>query len=103
MLLVRNRLNHRKYAMKVISKKLIKKKNHMTYMKSEKAILTKIVHPFIVSLKFAFQSETKLFLVMTFLGGGELFYHLKRRGLIREHEVSKPCTAQQHRTAPCPP
>ena len=86
-ILVRNRLNQRKYAMKVISKKLIKKKNHIQYMKSEREILTKIVHPFIVSLKFAFQSEQKLFLVMNFLGGGELFYHLKRRGLIREHEA----------------
>lgn len=86
-LLVRNRLNQRKYAMKVISKKLIKKKNHLQYMISEKAILTKVLHPFVVSLKFAFQSDTKLFLVMNFLGGGELFFHLKRRGLIREHEA----------------
>lgn len=73
--------------MKVISKKLIKKKNHIQYMRSEKAILTKVVHPFVVSLKFAFQSDKKLFLVMSFLGGGELFFHLKRRGLIREHEA----------------
>lgn len=86
-LLVRNRLNQRLYAMKVISKKLIKKKNHINYMKSEKEILTKVVHPFVVSLKFAFQSEKKLFLVMKFLHGGELFFHLRRRGLIREHEA----------------
>jgi p70 ribosomal S6 kinase len=90
-LLVRNRLNQRKYAMKVISKKLIRKKNHIQYMRSEKAILTKVTHPFIVGLKFAFQSDTKLFLVMSFLGGGELFYHLKRRGLIREHEARFYC------------
>jgi serine/threonine protein kinase len=30
-------------------------------------------HPFVVTLNFAFQSEKKLFLVMEFLGGGELF------------------------------
>eukprot|EP01038_Epipyxis_sp_PR26KG_P004424 gene4424-6257_t len=86
-ILVKNRLDHNLYAMKVISKKLLKKKNHMQYMKSERDILTQIDHPFIVSLYFAFQSETKLFLVMDFLAGGELFFHLKKRGLILEKEV----------------
>jgi p70 ribosomal S6 kinase len=56
-------------------------------MKSERQILTKVQHPFLVSLKFAFQSETKLFLVMDFLSGGELFLHLRKRGLILEYEV----------------
>mmetsp|Transcript_24373 Transcript_24373/g.35771 ORF Transcript_24373/g.35771 Transcript_24373/m.35771 type:complete len:671 (+) Transcript_24373:193-2205(+) len=87
-LMVRNRLNKNVYAMKVISKKLIKKKNHVAYMRSERQILTKIEHPFVVTLKFAFQSEKKLFLVMDFLAGGELFFHLRRRGLIMEKEAN---------------
>lgn len=87
-LLVRNRFDKESlYAMKVISKKLIKKKNNVLYMKSERDILTKIHHPFIVHLHYAFQSESKLFLVMDFLSGGELFYHLRRRGIILEKEV----------------
>lgn len=86
-ILVKNCLDSKLYAMKVISKKLLKKKNHISYMKSERDILTKVDHPFIVSLWFAFQSEKKIFLVMDFLAGGELFFHLKRRGLIMEHEV----------------
>ena len=86
-IMVRNRLDRQLYAMKVISKKLLRKKNNVTYMKSERDILTKIDHPFLVRLCFAFQSEKKLFLVMDFLSGGELFFHLKRRGLIMEHEV----------------
>jgi p70 ribosomal S6 kinase len=85
--LVQNRLSKELYAMKVISKKLLRKKNNVQYMKSERQILTKVKHPFLVGLKFAFQSETKLFLVMSFLSGGELFLHLRRRGLILEHEV----------------
>lgn len=56
-------------------------------MKSERDILTKVDHPFVVSLWFAFQTEKKLFLVMDFLAGGELFFHLKRRGLILEKEA----------------
>ena len=86
-IMVRNRLDRQLYAMKVISKKLLRKKNNVSYMKSERDILTKIDHPFLVKLCFAFQSEKKLFLVMDFLSGGELFFHLKRRGLIMEHEV----------------
>ena len=78
-ILVRNRLNKSLYAMKAISKKLLRKKNNMQYMKSERDILTKVRHPFIVTLFFAFQTEQRLFLVMDFLAGGELFFHLKRR------------------------
>ena len=86
-LMVKNLLDKKLYAMKVISKKLLKKKNSIMYMKSERDILTKVDHPFVVSLFFAFQTERKIFLVMDFLGGGELFFHLKRRGLILEKEV----------------
>ena len=85
--MVRNLLDRKLYAMKIISKKLLKKKNSIMYMKSERDILTKVDHPFVVSLFFAFQTERKIFLVMDFLGGGELFFHLKRRGLILEKEV----------------
>lgn len=86
-ILVRNRLDKSLYAMKVLSKKLLKKKNNTQYMKSERDILTKVAHPFIVSLYFAFQSETKLFLVMEFLQGGELFFHLRKKGIILEKEA----------------
>lgn len=86
-ILVQNHFNKQFYAMKVICKKMLKKKNNVLYMKSERDILTKISHPFLINLHFAFQSRTKLFLVTDFLSGGELFLHLKRRGLILEHEV----------------
>jgi len=72
--------------MKVISKKLLRKKNHMLYMKQERAILTKVDHPFVVCLRFAFQTDKNLFLVMDFLAGGELFFHLRKRGIILEND-----------------
>ena len=87
MLLVRNRFNRQLYAMKVINKSLLRKKNNIQYMKSEREILTKLRHPFLVSLQFAFQSATKLFLVMDFLSGGELFLHLQRKGIILEGDA----------------
>jgi p70 ribosomal S6 kinase len=46
------------YAMKVMRKDTIIKKNHVDYMKAERDILTKVVHPFIVQLRYSFQVHT---------------------------------------------
>lgn len=43
------------YAMKVMRKDTIIKKNHVDYMKAERDILTKVTHPFIVQLRYSFQ------------------------------------------------
>jgi serine/threonine protein kinase len=43
---------------------------------SEKNVLKRISHPFIVSLKYSFQTADKLYLVLDYLCGGELFTHL---------------------------
>jgi len=40
-------------------------------------VLGRINCPFIVPLKFSFQSEQKLYLVLAFVNGGELFHHLQ--------------------------
>ena len=42
-------------AMKVMRKDKIMERNHGDYMKAERDILTKIVHPFIVTLRYSFQ------------------------------------------------
>ena len=71
-------INANIFAMKIISKKLLYKKNNISYMISERNILAKFSHPFLVSLCYAYTTVNKLYLVMDFLGGGELFYHLRR-------------------------
>ena len=43
------------FAMKVMRKDTIIKNNHVDYMKAERDILTKVVHPFIVQLRYSFQ------------------------------------------------
>ena len=43
------------YAMKVMRKDTIIKNNHVDYMKAERDILTKVVHPFVVQLRYSFQ------------------------------------------------
>ena len=66
------------YAMKVLRKDLIMQMNQQKNTQAERQILEKIRHPFIVRLHYAFQTPTKLYFVMDFLNGGELFFHLRR-------------------------
>ncbi|XP_038995268.1 serine/threonine-protein kinase AtPK2/AtPK19-like isoform X2 [Hibiscus syriacus] len=72
------------YAMKVMRKDKIMEKNHAEYMKSERDILTKVDHPFIVQLRYSFQTKYRLHLVLDFVNGGHLFFQLYRQGLFRE-------------------
>ena len=51
---------------------------------AERDILASIKNPFIVQLHFAFQTSDKLFFVMEFLNGGELFFHLRKEGKFSE-------------------
>ncbi|XWS09520.1 hypothetical protein CRYUN_Cryun40dG0091600 [Craigia yunnanensis] len=72
------------YAMKVMRKDKIMEKNHAEYMKAERDILTKVDHPFIVQLKYSFQTKYRLHLVLDFINGGHLFFQLYHHGLFRE-------------------
>eukprot|EP00850_Spirogloea_muscicola_P004955 SM000022S07169 [mRNA] locus=s22:363507:366304:+ [translate_table: standard] len=71
-------------AMKVMRKSRIIEKNHGDYMKAEKEILTKVVHPFIVQLHYSFQTPSKLYLLLEFINGGHLFFQLYRHGTFNE-------------------
>ena len=46
------------------------------YTTAERDILTRFDHPFIMQLEYAFQDQNNLYLVMEFVNGGELFFHL---------------------------
>ncbi|KAF3663633.1 Serine/threonine-protein kinase AtPK1/AtPK6 [Capsicum annuum] len=71
-------------AMKVMRKDKILEKDHAEYMKTERDVLTKINHPFVVQLRYSFQTKYRLYLVLDFVNGGHLFFQLHRQGLFRE-------------------
>ncbi|KAI9204351.1 serine/threonine-protein kinase SCH9 [Polychytrium aggregatum] len=79
---VRKRDTCRVYAMKIINKRDIAQKDDMykeiVHTISERNVLIKAQSPFLVGLKFAFQSPEKLYLVLDYMNGGELFFHLQR-------------------------
>jgi len=65
------------YALKVLIKAAIIERNQVEHTIAEREILELIDHPFLMKLYWAFQTEQKLYLVMDYLRGGELFFHLK--------------------------
>ncbi|KTW26197.1 hypothetical protein T552_03089 [Pneumocystis carinii B80] len=68
------------YALKTIRKAHIVSRSEINHTLAERTVLAQINNPFIVPLKFSFQSPEKLYLVLAFVNGGELFYHLQREG-----------------------
>ena len=74
--LVRFQKNNQVYAMKVLSKSLLREQSQEINTKTERNLMVQMHSPFIVNIKFAFQNDSKLFLVEEFLQGGDLFFHL---------------------------
>ncbi|KAH8114738.1 Pkinase-domain-containing protein [Phellopilus nigrolimitatus] len=81
---VRKRDTQRIYALKTIRKAHIASRNEITHTLAERLVLARINNPFIVPLKFSFQSEQKLYLVLAFVNGGELFHHLQQEQRFNE-------------------
>ncbi|EEA27111.1 cAMP-dependent protein kinase-like, putative [Talaromyces marneffei ATCC 18224] len=84
---VKKKDTQRIYAMKVLSKKVIIQKKEVAHTLGERNILVRTAmaaSPFIVGLKFSFQTPTDLYLVTDYMSGGELFWHLQKEGRFQE-------------------
>lgn len=81
---VRKKDTGRIYAMKVLQKANIVRRNQVEHTRTERNVLGKIVHPFVVGLNYAFQTADKLYFVLDYCAGGELFFHLGREGRFSE-------------------
>ena len=86
-LLVRYNNNNMLYAMKILSKKQIKIKHQEEHTKTERDLMVKINCPFIVNIKFAFQDDTKLYIVSDFMQGGDMFYHIHSNKKFEENRA----------------
>lgn len=84
---VRKRDTGRIYALKTIRKAHIVSRNEITHTLAERLVLAQVDSPFVVPLKFSFQSEQKLYLVLAFVNGGELFHHLQREHTFNEERA----------------
>merc|ERR1719491_1818054 len=79
--LVQKRVGREKgglFAMKILRKSHLVKRRQIERTRTERKVLAVVDHPFIMKLHFAFQTEDKLFLVLDYCAGGEIFFHLSR-------------------------
>ena len=67
------------YAMKTLRKRDLIKRNQLGHTQAERRILQEVRHPFLVHIVFAFQTDDKLYMVLEYMGGGELFHWLKKK------------------------
>uniref|UniRef100_A0A8D1QTH2 non-specific serine/threonine protein kinase n=1 Tax=Sus scrofa TaxID=9823 RepID=A0A8D1QTH2_PIG len=74
------------YAMKVLKKATLKVRDRVR-TKMERDILADVNHPFVVKLHYAFQTEGKLYLILDFLRGGDLFTRLSKEVMFTEEDV----------------
>jgi serine/threonine protein kinase len=72
------------YALKVLRKDNIITRNQVEHTKTERSVLGYVKHPFIVGMNMAFQSKDKLYFVLDYCAGGELFFHLGKLGKFPE-------------------
>lgn len=82
--LVKEKSTSKIFALKVLKKDNIIRRNQVEHTKTERSVLGYIKHPFIVGMNMAFQSRDKLFFVLDYCAGGELFFHLGKLGKFSE-------------------
>merc|ERR1712232_253675 len=73
--------------MKVMRKEMLIQTNNVSYTMTERNILRNIRHPFIATLYYAFQTRGKVYLVMEFLNGGQMLFHMRRQAMLSEDQV----------------
>lgn len=86
------------YAMKILKKSEVCKRHQVEHTRTERKIMAEInvrcvglirhfyrahiclpmQHPFVLRMRYSFQTQSQLFMVTDFCAGGELFFHLKR-------------------------
>jgi serine/threonine protein kinase len=83
-LLVKHKKSEEIYAMKILKKKHIAEKKQEEHIKTERTVLANMDHPFLTKMFYSFQDAKKLYFVLEYCPGGELFGLLQSKGTISE-------------------
>jgi len=83
--LVRSQHNSRSYAIKVLTKERVVKMKQVEHTNSEREMLERVRHPFLVNLWGTFKDSKNLYMVMDFVAGGELFSLLRKSQVCRDY------------------
>ncbi|RLN88728.1 hypothetical protein BBJ28_00024266, partial [Nothophytophthora sp. Chile5] len=65
------------YAMKAIRKKLVIQRGLVEATNAERRILDRITHPYVATLRYAFQTDAKLYLLSKYYPGGNLLDQMR--------------------------
>jgi len=77
-ILCREKSSKKLFAIKILRKEVIIKKDEVDHTLTENRVLQTTNHPFLTSLKCSFQTGERLCFVMEYVNGGELFFHLSK-------------------------
>jgi len=87
--LVRRKHDKRLYAMKVIPKKLVAQEAMLLHTQAERLLQARVgSHPFLATLFGSFQDASSLYLILEYVPGGDLAFHLNSRVKLSE-EVTR--------------
>jgi len=75
------------YAMKSLKKDVLLDMDQVQSTILEKKILQSLDHPFLVGMIFCFQTEERIYFIMPFIRGGELFQHLRTEKFFKEDKA----------------
>lgn len=81
------RANKLMYAMKEMLKSRVISKRSVCSVMNEKRLLSRLKHPFLVNMQFAFQDRDNLYLVMDLMTGGDLRYHVGKMKRFSEYQT----------------
>lgn len=82
--LVTRKKDEKLFALKILKKKYIIEKGQEDHIMTEKKILAGISHPFLVKLEASFSDEKKLYFLLEYCPGGELFSLLAAKDKLSE-------------------
>jgi len=74
-------------ALKILKKTEILRLKQLEHVKSEKTIMLQMNHPFIAYMHHCFQDKAKIYMVLEYISGGELFTLLRTRFTLPDDHV----------------
>jgi len=84
---VQNKVDNKVYAMKILSKKFLEKRDQLKYVQSELNILKVLEHPFIIKLHWSFTTEKYIYFILDYSNNGDLDRFIAKRGLVEEKDA----------------
>ena len=85
--LVKCKMNDKHFAMKCIRKDVVIEHDSLDSLEVERIILLQVNHPFIIGMDYVFQKAYRIYFIMDFIQGGELFKHLSEQRRFSESKA----------------